>query len=464
MRKIAIVVLFMLPLMTLGQRWLKPQRIDADTGIFKNVAKVGSYYLPVTSGTARQVLTTNGGSVASWQAVAVDTSDLVWGYYSDSSIVNTNPNGYVKIKTLDVDTAIPAYIVAVRDNSYNTLIRVPVQTLLAGAPVYNDTTGLDPLCGGLTIYSLADSTMWQHRPVIDTVSGSPTYGDTIGCIWVDVSNRPIITNPTIVMSNSNLVEWADVVAIRQKTPVTFNTKAVPLGSEWYIGVDTVTAQGVATQYDLTQIPVIDTTYLSSRIDSAVMWPDTVSYVATKHDLTQMPIDYSPWDTTATAIVQKNVAKKVHVGSTATPDSLFQVTGGAKFTRDVVVNGVTVGNGRYNRTGNTIVGKNALSSITNNINNTYNTAFGENALNKMTTATGNTAIGAGAMRESSSASYNTAIGWFALYYNIYGEYNTAVGSNTLGGNFPGKNNVAIGASSAQGNKGDNNTYIDRKSVV
>ena len=55
------------------------------------------------------------------------------------------------------------------------------QETVSTAIVVSDTTGLDPLCEGLTIYSLADSTMWQHRPIIDTVSSSPTYGDTIGC-------------------------------------------------------------------------------------------------------------------------------------------------------------------------------------------------------------------------------------------------------------------------------------------
>lgn len=180
MRKIAIVVLFMLPIMTLGQRWLKPQRIDADTGIFKNVAKVGSYYLPVTSGTAGQVLTTGGGSTASWQSVSVDTSDLVWGYYSDSSIVNTNPNGYVKIKTMDIDTAVPAYIVAVRDNSYNTLIRIPVQALLGNTSITQEFEATD----GQTEFTVTDFTANNHYiPLIDNVIQSRLIVTRVGQIF-----------------------------------------------------------------------------------------------------------------------------------------------------------------------------------------------------------------------------------------------------------------------------------------
>lgn len=53
----------------------------------------------------------------------------------------------------------------------------------------NDTTGLDPTCLGLTIYSLSDNTIWQHSFVIDSITG-----DTTGCIWVDISTAKWKTN------------------------------------------------------------------------------------------------------------------------------------------------------------------------------------------------------------------------------------------------------------------------------
>ena len=300
-----------------------------------------------------------------------------------------------------------------------------------------------------------------------------------------------MTNPNVIYSNGYTVPLSAIATIKQRTGIQFLRKASAEGTEWIIGADT---SKLATQYDLTQIqdttwvnrdgriintnlsgkvaiknldtldnnatyavvkdintgnlalqligdcPVVDTTYLSSRIDSAIMWPDTVSHIATQYDLTQITGDYSPWDTTATAIVQKNVAKKVHIGSTATPDSLFQVTGGAKFTRDVEVNGVRVGRGGGNQAENTAVGYQALKS---NTGTGFNTAVGHQALTSNTTGSANVAVGYKSMSTNTDGLQNTALGEESMRENISGQDNTAVGYQALKNN-TSYYNVAVGS--------------------
>lgn len=64
-----ILLLLMLPVAAIGQRWIKPQRIDTDTIKVRRMAQIGTWYLPMTDGTAGQVLTTDGGGVARWDSV-----------------------------------------------------------------------------------------------------------------------------------------------------------------------------------------------------------------------------------------------------------------------------------------------------------------------------------------------------------------------------------------------------------
>ena len=62
---------------------------------------------------------------------------------------------------------------------------------IPGVIIMADTTGADPTCTGLVIYSLADSTAWQKSYTIDSITG-----DTTGCSWVDVSTAKWLSNGT----------------------------------------------------------------------------------------------------------------------------------------------------------------------------------------------------------------------------------------------------------------------------
>lgn len=60
-----------------GQRYLKPQRIDADTGYIKRMMRIGGYYLPITDGAAGQALITNGSGIVTWDTVTIDTTHFL---------------------------------------------------------------------------------------------------------------------------------------------------------------------------------------------------------------------------------------------------------------------------------------------------------------------------------------------------------------------------------------------------
>ena len=165
---------------------------------------------------------------------------------------------------------------------------------------------------------------------------------------------------------------------------------------------------------------------------------------------------------------------VGIGTT-TPAALLDVRG------DVFVNGLTVGNGRYNSNTNTAFGYSALSStVQYNTYNTaigystltllsglsakYNTAVGGNALRVNTTGQWNTAVGLNALAANSTGGYNTAVGVYSLWANVSGMYNVAVGVNALINSTADTDNVAVGRNSLYTNNGgDGNIAIGTYSL-
>jgi len=124
---------------------------------------------------------------------------------------------------------------------------------------------------------------------------------------------------------------------------------------------------------------------------------------------------------------------------------LQVSGSAKFTSDILVNGINIGVGAGNVASNLRVGGSALLSNT--------------------TGAGNVALGYAAMYYNLNGSNNMAIGVQALVGNSSGDNNVAVGTAALFGNSNGYNNVAIGhwaaydsVGSLSNSVGANNIFI------
>jgi hypothetical protein len=127
----------------------------------------------------------------------------------------------------------------------------------------------------------------------------------------------------------------------------------------------------------------------------------------------------------------------NTAQTITASKTFSET--TTFSKDAIVNGITVGRGGGNDSRNIAIGFGALSNNTNS-------------------GLKNTASGYEALYSNIAGDDNTASGYRALKVNI-GNFNTASGSLALGGNTSGGFNTAFGLSALQTNEtGSNNTAI------
>ena len=131
-----------------------------------------------------------------------------------------------------------------------------------------------------------------------------------------------------------------------------------------------------------------------------------------------------------------------------------VAGNKNFQSDIIVNGITIGKGKFDNIQNTAIGVSALSSNTAGLGNT---ATGQLALSSNTTGNYNTAIGQLALSSNTTGSHNTATGHYALNINT-GSSNTANGMNALRNNTTGDNNTSVGKSTLYYSTGDNNTAL------
>lgn len=131
-----------------------------------------------------------------------------------------------------------------------------------------------------------------------------------------------------------------------------------------------------------------------------------------------------------------VMGKMMVGTTSIDSGYkMKITGG-----DVMINTITVGNGRSSIVSNTVLGRTALRD---NTTGTHNVGIGMDALLKNTTGYDNIAIGSNSMIENTTGRDNTAVGYFSLHNNTSGNCNTGLGRGALGANITGSFNTGVG---------------------
>lgn len=322
---------------------------------------------------------------------------------------------------------LPKYIVSIQSDENQTAVKYPREALLSGVQVVADTAGWDTLCTGLTVYSLYDNTMWEHRPRYDDL------GNQIGCEWVDVSTRPIIPNPSVWTSTNDEVQFKNITGIKPLLPVMFDTT----GQEWRIKLDTNTH--VATKY------YVDSIFLRKL--------DTIN---------------NPWQFRDNFVTLRHINDSVGIG-TDIPTAKFEST------EDIIVSGIRFGNGgnKYQNAGiNIVIGNNSLNTSSigseniaighnclTNYGAYWNTAIGNNVLGKNTSyGWGNTGIGYNALRDNTEGLENTAIGSYAMVWNTKGKRNFALGARALPSNILGDNNVALGYEAGNSTVGSNGIYI------
>lgn len=190
-----------------------------------------------------------------------------------------------------------------------------------------------------------------------------------------------------------------------------------------------------------------------------------------------------------------------------------IDGVKSFFNDILINGMTIGNGTGADSTNIAIGEQSLFTNDGGINNTalgfntlyfnedgsFNTAIGSESLYTNISGNGNIAIGHrvlysnttgftnigignGALYSNTEGNVNTAIGFRALRsnllgsenvsmgdraleFNTTGSYNTAIGVNTLQNNIIGSYNTAIGyGASVQLDEYDNSTAIGANSII
>ena len=141
----------------------------------------------------------------------------------------------------------------------------------------------------------------------------------------------------------------------------------------------------------------------------------------------------------TSIASPDLTNYVTTNTAQTITSAKTFSETTTFSKDLAVNGITVGRGGGNVSTNTAFGTAALTS---NTTGDSNTAIGMNTLSANTTGNYSTAIGVDGLKLSTGG-YNTAFGAFALDKTTSGVNNVAVGMSALSGNITGTLNTAIG---------------------
>jgi hypothetical protein len=131
--------------------------------------------------------------------------------------------------------------------------------------------------------------------------------------------------------------------------------------------------------------------------------------------------------------------RMGIGANYSPAYQLDVQGDGRFTKDILVNGLTIGLGAGEIASNTIVGKNSLIA---NTTGELNTVFGSDALKANTTGSSNTAIGVQALFANVSGDKNTAVGQWSLS-GTTGSKNTAIGYSAVTGTNNLTNATAIG---------------------
>jgi hypothetical protein len=124
--------------------------------------------------------------------------------------------------------------------------------------------------------------------------------------------------------------------------------------------------------------------------------------------------------------------------------------------DVLINGITIGEGGGSQSLNLAVGLNALKL---NTTGNPNTALGYQSLSHNTTGNNNTAVGYNSLSDNTTGYYNTAVGNYSLLNNSTGIYNTATGTDALISNTSGNTNTAMGVNALYLNTtGSSNTAL------
>jgi len=190
------------------------------------------------------------------------------------------------------------------------------------------------------------------------------------------------------------------------------------------------------------------TYNMLQVDGAINTSGTYSGIVRGILYSPLPksltgVDHRAIETTYGNVMFGTTSGNVLIGTTTNNGvHRLQVNGGMLTTKNVMINGLTVGRGGDANSGNVSLD---------------NTAIGANALVNNQSGTGNTQGGYLSGLHVITGSENTGWGRFTLYVNQSGLRNTALGS-AAGYNSIGDGNVFLGAAAGEYETGNHKLYI------
>jgi trimeric autotransporter adhesin len=364
--------------------------------------------------------------------------------------------------TPSLPTGTTAITQSAGDNSTKLATTEFVTTKLAsGAPDATTTaTGKVQLAGDLggtasspTVPGLAlkaNTTDVNSSLALKAPINNPTFTGTVGGITNSMVGLGNVDNT----SDANKpVSTATQTALDLKAPINNPTFTGTVGgiTNSMVGLGNVDNTSDANK------PVSTATQtaldLKSPLASPTFTGDAKAVTATAGD-NDVSIATTEFVTSAVTTATPTNYVTTNTAQTITSAKTFSET--TTFSKDAIVNGLTVGKGGGNKEFNTAIGVNALP--VNTTGNT-NTATGVYALYKNTTGSSNTASGTTALFNNTTGLENSAFGQGSLFYNTTGSYNAAYGRSSLFNNSTGSYNTVFGHSAFLSNTtGSNNTAI------
>lgn len=380
-----------------------------------NVNINNAYKLPITDGSANQVIITDG------------MGNLSWGSSVSNQVITITAASFSSLSSYMANTT---YRITDADSSLYGGTEIYLSTNASGVlndkgvgkfynPKYNQAITGYGIWAASASYATSSTAIWGNylweningtnvNAAIDQFTLNPTewnvipynnfnYNISYDEIKYDVVNNKITyrneRNTNIVNTSYDKIQTASFSSIKS--------------FQWGNLYNTSTQKGVGSvKIDGTFINLINAT--GSNFTSKNYFGDTV-YIGT-------------------------------ASVSATTDR-FVVSNSGTASLVVDINGNV-----YNRNKGLINTLFGFDSLLLNTTGTGNAAFGYRALRSNTTGSSNTALGSSSLLSNTNGYYNVGIGASSLFNNIGGFSNIAIGFASLYNNTTGSNNVAVGVNS------------------
>lgn len=380
-----------------------------------NVNINNAYKLPITDGSANQVIITDG------------MGNLSWGSSVSNQVITITAASFSSLSSYMANTT---YRITDADSSLYGGTEIYLSTNSSG--VLNDK-GVGKFYNPKYNQAITGYGIWAASASYAT-SSTAIWGNYL---WENINGTNV--NAAIDQFTLNPTEW---------NVIPFN------GFNYNISYDEI-------KYDVTNNRI---TYRNER---------NTNIVSTSYDKIQTAsfssIKSFQWGNLYNTSTQRGVGS-VKVDGTFI--NLINATGSNFTSKNYFGDTVYIGTASVSATTDRFVVSNSgtASLVVDTIGNVYNirkgisnTLYGFNPLLSNTTGTSNTAIGINSLLSNTSGTQNIGLGENSLYSNTIGNNNIALGNYSLYYNINGTTNLAIGNFSMRYNEANDNLAIGNFSL-